>query len=60
MTELRNIIKNRDGITDDDFDDILADISEDEALNDPEQVLADYFCIEPDFVFDLFDELGMN
>lgn len=64
MTELRRIIRIRDGITNEDFDDVLRDILCEECdssgipLSDPEDILNDYFSIEPDYVFDLFEELA--
>lgn len=64
MTELRHIIRSRDDLTNEDFDDVLRDILCEECdssgtpLSDPEDILRDYFSIEPDYVFDLFEELS--
>lgn len=57
METLREVIKQRDNLTDDEFDELLESAKEDFDLgDDPEDILYNHFGIEPDFVFDLLDE----
>ena len=58
METLRKVIKDRDGIDDAEFDDLVEEAADAlEAGEDPDDVLRDVFCIEPDFVFDLLEEV---
>lgn len=59
-TELRDIIKKRDNITDQDFDELVNQavfwINEKEDIDD---IMRDVFQIEPDYIHDLLEEIGM-
>lgn len=58
METLRKVIKDRDNIDDAEFDFLVQEALDAlEGGEDPDDVLRDVFSIEPDFVFDLFDEL---
>ena len=58
METLRKVIKARDGIDDTEFDALVEDAADAmEAGEDPDDILRDVFAIEPDFVFDLIDEV---
>ena len=52
--EIVRILMRRDGMERDDAEDLLRDaraaVEDDE---DPEEILQDYFGLEPDYVFDL-------
>jgi hypothetical protein len=50
---VREIIARRDGLSDDEIDDMMAEFSDllDEG-EDPEQALQDVFGLEPDYVWD--------
>lgn len=57
-TELRRTIKQRDGISDDDFDEMLIEAGILLRSNlDPEEVMYEIFSLEPDYIFDLIEEL---
>lgn len=53
MTTIRAIIKRRDNATDDDIDDMFAEVS---CLREdgfgPEEIMEEVFGLEPDYVFD--------
>ena len=58
METLRKVIKARDGIDDTEFDALVGDAADAmEAGEDPDGILRNVFSIEPDFVFDLIDEV---
>lgn len=58
METLRKVIKARDGIDDAEFDALVEDAADAmEAGEDLDDILRDVFAIEPDFVFDLIDEV---
>ena len=58
METLRKVIKDRDGIDDAEFDDLVEEAADAlEAGEDPDDILNDVFSIEPDFVFDLLEEV---
>lgn len=58
METLRKVIKDRDGIDDAEFDALVEDAADAmEAGEDPDGILRYVFSIEPDFVFDLIDEV---
>ena len=56
IKSLKATIMERDGIDSDEADDLIAEakacVAEGE---DPEEVLEDYFGLEPDYIFDLLD-----
>ena len=53
METIREILTTRDGSTADDIDDLFAAATDDIADGiDPEDVLADTFGLEPDYLFD--------
>lgn len=56
ISELKAIIMRRDGLSSEDADDMIADAKEAIAEGaDPEEVLAQDFGLEPDYIFDLID-----
>ena len=58
METLRKVIKARDGINDAEFDALVEEAADAlDAGEDPDDILRDVFSIEPDFVFDLIDEV---
>lgn len=58
METLRKVIKDRDGIDDAEFDALVEEAADAlEAGEDPDDILRDVFSIEPDFVFDLIEEV---
>ena len=58
METLRKVIKARDGIDDAEFDDLVEEAADAlETGEDPDDILHDVFSIEPDFVFDLIEEV---
>ena len=58
METLRKVIKARDGIDDTEFDALVEDAADAmEAGEDLDGILRNVFSIEPDFVFDLIDEV---
>jgi hypothetical protein len=57
MTELRRIIKERDGLSDAEFDDLLYEVY-DKTGDDLDDTLLEVFGIEPDYIFDLIEELN--
>lgn len=60
MTELRKLIMERDGISYDEFTDLVRDARGD--FNDgwdPESILSDTFGIEPDYLSDLLAEIEL-
>ena len=58
MDTLRKVIKARDGIDDAEFDALVEDAADAmEAGEDPDDILRYVFATEPDFVFDLIDEV---
>lgn len=56
METLKQVLMRRDGMSAEDADCAISDAA-DEVLAgaDPEEVLADSFGLEPDYVFDLLD-----
>ncbi len=53
-SEIVRILMRRDGMERDDAEDLLQDAREAvEDGEDPEEILADWFGLEPDYVFDL-------
>jgi hypothetical protein len=64
-TALRRVVKRRDGLTDEEFDDLIRSSREEwEALgSDPwelEEILHNDFGLEPDYAFDLMAEFGIH
>jgi hypothetical protein len=60
MTELRKIIMKRDGISSDEFTDLVIDARGDFIDGwEPESILSDTFGIEPDYLFDLMAEIEL-
>ena len=58
METLRKVIKDRDGIDDAEFDALVEEAADAlEAGEDPDDILHETFSIEPDFVFDLIEEV---
>lgn len=63
MKSVRETLKERDGISDEEFDVILAGFKEELAEweegngDDPEELIADWFGLEPDYMMDT--ELGL-
>ena len=59
MTDLRKIIKERDDITDEEFD-YMVDEARDclDSGEDPQDVLQEIFSIEPDYIMDLIEEMS--
>lgn len=58
METLRKVIKDRDGISDAEFDSLVEEAADAlDAGEDPDDILRDVFSIEPDFVFDLLEEV---
>ena len=58
METLRKVIKARDGINDAEFDALVEEAADAlDAGEDPDDILRDVFAVEPDFVFDLIDEV---
>ena len=57
MSELKKVLMQRDGMSsreaDNAIDDAKQRVSDGE---DPEDVLADEFCLEPDYIFDLLED----
>lgn len=53
METIREIIANRDGISPDEIDALFAEAQDQIADGvDPEEVIADVFGLEPDYLFD--------
>jgi hypothetical protein len=54
MSELKDVLMARDGLSEDEADELIADAQE-RVLDgeNPEEILQDEFGLEPDFVFDL-------
>ena len=56
METLKAVIMRRDGLSEEEADDEIAAAKEAVAEGeDPEQVLENYFGLEPDYVFDLLN-----
>ena len=55
MNELLEILIRRDGMTEAEAKELIEEArNEVREGSDPEDVLADYFGLEPDYIFDLF------
>lgn len=58
-TELRDIVRKRDNITDKEFDELVEQaifwINEKEDIHN---IMRDVFQIEPDYIHDLLEEIG--
>jgi hypothetical protein len=59
LLSVRETVKQRDGINDASFDDMLAafqeelgEMSEDGLVYEAEELIADHFGLEPDYLFD--------
>lgn len=53
LETIRQVLRRRNGLRDDEIDELLADAREEVAEGaDPEEVLADHFGLEPDYLFD--------
>lgn len=55
MNRIVRILMTRDGMSLDEAKELLAEAREEVNLHgaDPEEVLKEYFCLEPDYFFDL-------
>jgi hypothetical protein len=51
METVRQIVCRRDGISNEDFDDLLAEFA-DNLSDDPEEDIGQVFGLEPDYLFD--------
>ena len=53
MDSIRSIMKRRDGMEDSDIDELIEQFREDvEGGMDPEELMVEYFGLEPDYLFD--------
>lgn len=51
---IKDVIMRRDGLSSDDADDLINEAREAiEGGEDPEEVLSEFFGLEPDYIFDL-------
>ena len=51
---LKQVIMRRDNMSSDEADELINEAKEDLAEGgDPEEILAEYFGLEPDYIFDL-------
>ena len=59
MTELKQAIMQRDGLTSEEADELIYNAREMvlEDGMDPEEVLLEEFGLEPDYIFDLLDDM---
>lgn len=56
METIKQILIRRDGVTGEEADEMIAYAKERvESGDDPEEVLAEEFGLEPDYIFELFD-----
>ena len=57
MSELKKVLMERDGIASKEADEVIADAKQRVwDGEDPEEVLADEFGLEPDYIFDLLGD----
>ena len=57
MRELKKVLMERDGISSKEADEVIADAKQRVwDGEDPEEVLADEFGLEPDYIFDLMGD----
>ena len=57
MSELKKVLMERDGISSKEADEVIADAKQRVwDGEDPEEVLADEFGLEPDYIFDLMGD----
>ena len=57
MRELKKVLMGRDGISSKEADEVIADAKQRVwDGEDPEEVLADEFGLEPDYIFDLMGD----
>lgn len=59
-TELERVVRQRDGLDQETWDDLLVVAQEEMEMPgaDPEEVLREVFGLEPDYVFDLIELVG--
>lgn len=59
MTELRRVVKERDDIDDLEFAELITDATLMMVEgNDPQDILQEIFGLEPDYMFDLLEEMS--
>lgn len=58
VTEFCRVVMKRDGISLEEFREQLQVAVEDYGMDDPEELLGEWFGLEPDYIFDLIDELA--
>ena len=58
VTEFCRVVMKRDGISLEEFREQLQAAVEDYGMDDPEELLREGFGLEPDYIFDLIDELA--
>lgn len=58
VTEFCRVVMKRDGISLEEFREQLQAAVEDYGMDDPEELLRGQFGLEPDYIFDLIDELA--
>ena len=58
MRSLKDVIMERDGLSEDEYKSLVYDAKQDFDSGgiDPESLLENWFDLEPDYVFDLLDE----
>ena len=56
MNDLKTVLMNRDGISEDEADDLIQDAKK-RVMDgeDPEEILESEFGLEPDYIFDLIE-----
>ena len=56
MNDLKAVLMNRDGISEDEADDLIQDAKK-RVMDgeDPEEILESEFGLEPDYIFDLIE-----
>ena len=57
MESIKDVLIRRDGMSSDEADELINEAREEiENGEDPEEVLMDFFGLEPDYIFDLLTE----
>lgn len=59
MTDLRRIVKERDEVTDEEFEHMVDEARDClDSGEDPQDVLQEIFGLEPDYIMDLIEEMS--